>query len=85
MNHHVVVEIERTVMVSDIKMDGNIILSACFPDIEKQARCWNILYKVPAEREDLGEEALSFKGCLAWIENNKVEGSKYAVVKMYLV
>lgn len=48
-------------------------------------QCWNHLYKVPTYRDDFGEESLCFKGCLAWIENNKVDGSKYAVMKMYLV
>lgn len=85
MNHHVVVEIEKKSIVPDIRRNGDIILSINLPDIEVIQQCWNILYKVPLEREDLGEESLSFKGCLAWIENNKVEGSKYAVVKMYLV
>lgn len=47
--------------------------------------CWNILYQVPVNREDLGDDSLCFKGCLSWIENNNFGGSKYAVMKMYLV
>lgn len=84
MNHHVVVEIKRSERHSTTPFH-NPVIGKKYPAHNVVVSCWNILYKVPAEREDLGEEALSFKGCLAWIENNKVEGSKYAIVKMYLV
>lgn len=75
MWHYIVVEIEQTLDVYGA-MGPQKIQCPCW---------WRILYKVPVEREDLGEEALSFKGCLAWIENNKAEGSEYAVMKMYLI
>lgn len=75
MWHYIVVEIEQTLDVyGTIGHRRYSILAG-----------GRILYKVPVEREDLGEEALSFKGCLAWIENNKAEGSEYAVMKMYLI
>lgn len=80
MNHHVVVEIERSLSIEEL-----VHRDYFGRTISQVEPCWTILYKVPAEREDLEEEALSFKGCLVWIENNKVEGSKYAVVKMYLI
>jgi hypothetical protein len=79
MNHHVVVEIECSY---------NTVTSSSVNDLVIQ-KCYNILYKVPIQGNNHPEpwdaETLSFDGCLAWIENNKVEGSKYAVVKMYLV
>jgi hypothetical protein len=82
MNHLVVVEIEYTepeMTMTDVfspekEITGKIVRHS-----------WNILYTVPDIRSDLNEESLSFKGCLSWIENNKVEGSKYAIIKMYLV
>jgi hypothetical protein len=85
MNHHVVVEIERAEWITK-----NVsVFSPPTEVISMNRSCWNILYKAPIQSNNHPEpwdgETLSFDGCLAWIENNKVEGSKYAVVKMYLV
>lgn len=72
MWHYVVIQIERS---RQYNQAGDTV----------QEACWTILYKVPIEREDLGELSLCFIGVRSWIENNKAPGSKYAIVKMYLV
>jgi len=75
MWHYVVVEIEHT--YNGYSSSGEVAITQ---------PCWNIVYKIPIYRDDLGEEeSLCLKGCLSWIENNKAPGSKYAVMKMYLV
>lgn len=45
---------------------------------------WRILYSTP-EEGDLSDEIYGFDACQAWIENNKVEGSKYVILKMFFV
>lgn len=47
--------------------------------------CWNILYSIPFEPSDEEESMLAFNGCLAWVEQNKVEGSKYVIMEMFFV
>lgn len=74
MWYYVVIEIECS---RQYNQAGYIVTEAC----------WSTLYKVPIEQFTHKEYALemAMTGCLAWIENNKVDGSKYAVMKMYLV
>jgi len=88
MNHLVVVEIER-------KPLGVMIFASPGTEvIIHPSPCWNILFKIPcsipmiyddAIDPNFNERSIAFTGCLSWIENNKVEGSKYAIVKMYLI
>lgn len=46
--------------------------------------CFNILYEAPFD-PILEDNATAFDACLMWIENNKVEGSKYAITEMFFV
>lgn len=84
MWHYVVVEIEQS---RQYNQAGGFLIE----------QCWNILYSAPVKQKPVSEQRgdttyvslvddeLSITGCLAWIENNKAEGSKYAVMKMYLI
>lgn len=52
--------------------------------------CWNILYKAPIEYDELSsvrgpKDAEAFRGCEVWLEQNKNETSKYAIMKMFIV
>lgn len=71
----VVIEIER-------KRSQLIILSSTGPLPIVTEKCWEIRYSVPFPEEP-GGEVLAFNACIAWIENNKVDGSKYVVQDMY--
>lgn len=77
MWHYVVIEIEHT--------HNGILMGADAVDYNARIiqPCWNIVWKVEVDRFDRTE--FDFTACEVWVEQNRVEGSKYAIIKMYLI
>jgi hypothetical protein len=95
MWHFVVIQIEYAQAYLVQTLTKNAIDNSVIEKAKKHGSivyepvpCWNILYKAPIEDRRLNDEELEyvvFLGCQAWIEQSKVEGSKYAIMKMYIV
>lgn len=81
MWHFVVIEIEKVHSWLEpcfnqdrVKVDS-VRCNQHFP-------CWNILYKAPIDNT---HDVMAFDACQVWLEQNKNETSKYAIMKMYIV
>lgn len=53
------------------------------PSIAEVKKCWNILYSVPFDPADEEQNVMAFNACMAWLEQNKVQGSKYVITEMF--
>ena len=94
MWHYVVIEIEKDISLT--VPDKNPLSASGIKEDIQHIPCWNIVYKAPIEEsdmlvsdlmqsDDVMNHEVAFKGCQVWIEQNKVEGSKYAIMKMFIV
>lgn len=46
---------------------------------------WNIVCQIPYDPIDDTETDDAFNACLIWLEQNKIEGSKYVITEMFFV
>lgn len=72
--------IEHQRKQSDIILMGNIGNTKA-----PTKQVWNIVYSVPFDPDDLVIVDLAFRACLAWVENNKVDGSEYLINEMFFI
>lgn len=84
MWHIVVIEIEQNHPITSYSPSRGLSVSSIIQP------CWNILYKAPIEYDELSsvrgpKDAEAFHGCEGWIEQNKVQGSKYAIMRMFII
>jgi len=50
----------------------------------KDRSVWNIIFTVPYN-PIANDEVIAFDACMAWLEQNKVESSKYVITEMFFV
>lgn len=78
MQHWVVFEIEK-------RSTGIILLTDQAKESAITEKCWNRVYEAPFNPLDDEEVALVHGMCEAWVEQNRVPGSKYAITEMFLI